>query len=150
MSTWQVAVVLGAVAVGAMTPMQAGINASLARHIANPLSAALTNTVVASACLVVVMLVLRVPLPGLAVAARAPWWSYCGGLLGASIVLGAIVLAPRLGAAAYVSSLIVGTVLSSLLIDHFGLLGFREQPVSAVRLLGGALVVVGMVLVVRR
>ena len=41
----------------------------------------------------------------------------------------------------------MGTVLASLLVDHFGLLAFKPQPISTPRLLGGAMVVIGMVLV---
>ena len=56
-------------------------------------------------------------------------------------------VAPRLGAAAYVSAMIVGTMAASILVDHVGLVGFREHPIGALRLVGGALVVGGMVLV---
>jgi transporter family-2 protein len=76
-----------------------------------------------------------------------PLWSWLGGVRGAMMVLSAIIPAPRLGAAAFVSAMVVGTVVASVAIDHFGLVGFREHPVTTLRLLGGVLVIVGMVLV---
>ena len=56
-------------------------------------------------------------------------------------------IAPRLGAATYVSAMVVGTVTASMLIDHFGLVGFKPHPLGIQRLLGGVLVVLGMLLV---
>ncbi|NIR31537.1 MAG: DMT family transporter [Gammaproteobacteria bacterium] len=136
-----------AILVGCLQPTQAGINATLARHYPHPLFAALTNTLVASLAVLAAMLVLRVRAPDMRDLAAAPWWSWLGGVLGGTSVVSAILLAPRLGAAPYVSALLVGTVAASLVLDHFGLIGFREHPVNAWRLLGGALVVTGMLLV---
>ena len=43
--------------------------------------------------------------------------------------------------------MVVGTVTASMLIDHFGLVGFKPHPLGIQRLLGGVLVVLGMLLV---
>jgi transporter family-2 protein len=139
--------VLAAICVGALPPSQAGINATLARHYGHPLWGALTNTVVASLVLVVAVVAVRPAFPDLRAMAAAPAWSWLGGLCGATMVFSAIMLAPRLGAAGYVTAMTVGTVTASLCIDHFGLLGFHAHPVSGLRLLGGAFVVAGMLLV---
>ena len=137
------------VLVGCLPPLQAGVNATIARYWGHPLLAALTNTLVASAVLALAALVLRVPAPSTRLLAAAPWWSWIGGVFGATLVISAIVLARRLGAAAYVSAMIVGTMSASLAIDHLGLVGFAEHQASPLRLLGGALVITGMVLVQR-
>ena len=62
-------------------------------------------------------------------------------------MLSALIIAPRLGAASYVSAIIVGIMIASLLLDHFGLVGYREQPINAIRLGGAALVVIGMAMI---
>ncbi len=136
-----------AIAVGCLPPLQAGINATLSGYHGHPLWGALTNTVVASLALAVAIVVLGAPVSGVRTLASAPAWSWLGGVLGATMVLSAILLAPRLGAAGYVSAMVVGTVTASILIDHFGLVGFAEHPVTLLRLCGGALVIVGMILV---
>jgi transporter family-2 protein len=59
------------------------------------------------------------------------------------------VLAPRLGAATLVAALVAGQMVASLLIDHYGWVGFAVHPVNPVRILGAALVVGGVVLVQR-
>ena len=136
-----------ALLVGAGFPVQAGINATIAQFHGHPLLAAVTNTTVASLMLLVVILVLRIPLPQMAAAAAAPWWAWTGGLLGGFFVLSSLVLAPKLGAAVFVSTTIVGTMATSLAIDHFGLLVYKVQPVTGWRLLGALLVVTGMLMI---
>ncbi len=137
-----------ALMVGAGYPVQAGINATIAQFHGHPLLAALTNTTVASLILVVAIVVLRVPMPQVASLAAAPWWAWTGGLLGAFFVFSSLVLAPKLGAAAFVSTTIVGTMAASMIIDHFGLLAYRTQPITLQRLVGSALVVTGMMMIV--
>jgi transporter family-2 protein len=40
-------------------------------------------------------------------------------------------------------------MIASIVVDHYGLLGFAQQPVSATRLLGAGLLLAGVVLVAR-
>ena len=136
-----------AILVGALVPIQAGINATLAHHGGHPLFAMAANMSLATVTVFAGILALRVPMPVGNVLAAAPWYAWLGGLCGAALVFSAIVLAPKLGAVAFVSASIVGTVGASLIVDHFGLLAFRPTPVTGLRLMGGALVVLGMVLV---
>ncbi len=147
MSLSTLALILIAICVGCLPPLQAGINATLAGHHGHPLWAALTNTLVASLVLAIAVLALRIPFVELRILSAAPAWSWFGGFLGATMVLSAIIVAPKLGAAAYVTAMVVGTVTASLLIDHYGWVGFAVQHASPQRLLGSAFVVAGMLLV---
>jgi len=139
--------IIVALIVGAGYPVQAGVNATIAIYHQHPLLAAVTNTAVASFVLLAAILVMRVPAPQLATLSTAPWWAWTGGVLGAFFVLSSLVLAPKLGAAAFVSTTIVGTMVASLIIDHFGLLAYRVQPITGIRLLGAVLVVAGMIMI---
>lgn len=139
--------ILIALLVGAGYPVQAGINATISQFHGHPLLAALTNTTVASLALLVAVVALRIPLPQVAAVASAPWWAWTGGLLGGFFVLSSLVLAPKLGAAVFVSTTIVGTMAASLVIDHYGFLVYRVQPITLLRVVGAALVVTGMLLI---
>ena len=139
--------VLLTVVIGCGVPVQAGANATLARFYGHPLLGALTNTAVASVLLLTAIVALRIPLPRFESLTHAPWWSWTGGAFGATFVLSAIIIAPKLGAGAYVSATIVGTVLASMLVDHFALIGFQAHPLTPARLLGAALLVGGMLLI---
>jgi bacterial/archaeal transporter family-2 protein len=72
---------------------------------------------------------------------------WTGGLLGAFYVLGSIVTAPKLGAATLVAVILAGQAIASLLVDHFGWVGFEEQPISALRIAGVLLLAGGVALV---
>jgi transporter family-2 protein len=92
-----------------------------------------------------VLVVAALPLlrgwPGTAKLGAAPWWVWVGGALGAFYVLGSIVTAPRLGAVTLVAVILAGQAAASLVIDHFGWVGFPEHAVTPGRLLGAAGVV---------
>ena len=67
--------------------------------------------------------------------------------MGACIVFGAIMIAPKFGAATYVSTFITGTIIMSLILDHFGLMAFETKPVDLWKLFGVSLVLSGMIIV---
>ncbi|HUR95785.1 MAG TPA: DMT family transporter [Gemmatimonadales bacterium] len=136
-----------AVLAGAMLPVQTGVNLQLRGVLGHPLAAALVSFLVGALGLAAAAVAARAPV-GLAGAwARSEWWQWGGGLLGAVYIVGTIVLAPRLGAATLVAALVAGQMLMSLVIDHFGWVGFTVHEISPLRLLGAALVVGGVVLV---
>jgi len=135
-----------AIAVGAAVPLQSAVNAQMAVSQGHPLYGAVTNTLVASLTLLLLILALRLPPPDLKTAAGGPWWLWTGGLVGAAFVFGALFVAPRIGAAAFAAATIFGTVAASLLIDQFGLFGFPVRPMSLSRLAGTGLVLAGVLL----
>jgi transporter family-2 protein len=137
---------LFALAAGAMLPIQFGINAQLAEWIGGSVRAAFVSFVVGATALLVAVLFAARGWPERA--GDAPWWVWTGGLLGAFYVLGSIVTAPRLGAATLVALILAGQALASLAVDHFGWVGFDEQPVNVLRVVG-MLVLAGGVALVR-
>jgi transporter family-2 protein len=130
---------------GAMLPIQFGINAQLAQWVGGSLRAALVSFVVGAAGLLLVVLVAARGWPDRA--GDAPWWVWTGGLLGAFYVVGSIVTAPKLGAATLVALILAGQAIASLLVDHFGWVGFEESPITPLRLAGVLLLAAGVVLV---
>ena len=136
---------LFALLAGAMLPIQFGINAQLATWLDGSVRAAFVSFVVGATALLVVVLVAARGWPDRA--GDAPWWVWTGGLLGAFYVLGSIVTAPKLGAATLVALILAGQALASLAVDHFGWVGFDEQPVTILRVLGILLLAGGVALV---
>ena len=134
---------------GALMPLQAGVNAQLARWVGHPVTASLVSFAVGTLALFAYAAATRPQLPPLAGLASAPWWVWVGGVFGSVFVTAAAAFAPRLGAATFISVTIAGQVLVSILLDHFGAVGFAARPVTPLRLLG-ALLLVGGVLLVRK
>jgi transporter family-2 protein len=135
---------LFAVAAGAMLPIQFGINAQLARYVDSPLRATLISFAVGTLVLLVAMLVFARTWPASESITAGPWWIWLGGFLGAFYVLGSVVTAPKLGAATLFVFILAGQAVASLAVDHFGWVGFDENPVTPGRLVGIGLVAAGV------
>jgi transporter family-2 protein len=140
---------LAAMLVGLLLPIQAGVNAQLRTAVGDPLAAALLSFLVGTIGLGTLMLVLRVPLPLATAWQRSEWTWWIGGLLGAAYVALAVVLAPRIGAGTLTAAVVTGQLLTSIVLDHFGWVGFTQQPLSLTRMLGAALLIGGVVLIQR-
>lgn len=138
-----------ALVAGAFMPIQAGVNSRLRFLIGDPVSAAMISFAVGTLGLAAYVIALRKPWPDAALVSAAPWWLWTGGLMGAFFVAASVVLAPRLGAAAMMAWLIAGQLTASVLLDHFGLIGYALREASPLRLVGAGLLVAGAVLVQR-
>lgn len=140
---------LWAVVIGALTPIQVGINAKLHGLLAHPMLAVTVNMVVGALCVGLLVAVMRVPLPSAGALAALPWWGWLGGVIGAVFVASTLLLGPKLGAAALLALIVAGQMFASMALDHFGVLGFPLNPISFWRTLGAVLLVMGVVLIVR-
>ena len=139
--------VLFALVAGAMIPFQAGVNVELAGWLGSPARAAFVSFLVGTVALFFLALAVTRGLPSGERIGAAPWWAWIGGFLGAFYVFGSIVTAPRLGAVTLFAAVLAGQALASLLIDHFGWVGFPEHTIGPGRLLGVALLAAGVMLV---
>jgi transporter family-2 protein len=137
---------VSSVALGTGLALQVAMNTRMRGFAAGPFGAALTSFVVGTVALATVLALVRAPWPGPSLA-QAPWWTWCGGLMGALYVLGAILIAPRLGPGPLLALVVMGQMSAALVLEHYGWLGTVRHPVSAVRILGVLLIVVGAALV---
>ena len=133
---------------GALLSIQAPLNAQLGKAVGSPINAALISFLVGTLALIVVATVQR-SAPNVAATRALPWYAWVGGLCGAVFVSAAAYAAPRIGVATMLSLAIAGQLVTALALDHSGVFGIPQHPVSAGRLAGMALVIAG-VLVVRR
>ena len=127
--------------------VQQALNANLRAALNSAAWSGIMSYFIGVICMAALALALQDPIPSVATAARIPWFAWSGGLFGAIFVVLAIFLIPQLGAAAFFALLIAGQMLGSIAFDHFGLLGVPVHPVSAVRVIGAALFVGGVVLI---
>lgn len=138
---------IAALIAGALVPFQAGGNAVLGRALGHPLWATVASLAVSLLVILPLILALRAPAPLLNQASQLPLWAWFGGIAGVIYITSALLLTPRLGAASFIVCVIAGQMVSSLLIDHFGLMGLPIKEASAGRIAGVALIVAGMVMV---
>ena len=138
---------LFAFAGGVVLPFQAGINAELADWLGSPVRAAFVSFLLGTLVLLVAATLVFKPLPSWGRLGDAPWWVWVGGALGAFYVAASIVAAPKLGAATLIAFVVAGQGLASLVVDHFGWVGFEPRHITAGRIAGIALVGAGVALV---
>lgn len=140
---------LVAALVGAGLTLQVGMNATVRTTVGSTLIATIANF-----CIGLVFLVLLAvasgarTLPGSV--ATVPGWAWLGGLLGALYVASTAVLGPRIGAVALLAFTLAGQMLAALLVDHYGVIGFPQSPVTPTRLIGTVLLLAGALLIMRR
>ncbi len=132
---------------GCLMPIQPGINALLAQTTSGPYMASLISFLVGTLVLLLWCMALRLPFPGIHTVTQIPWWYWAGGLLGAIFVSTTVIVAPRLGALNMLTWLIAGQMLASLILDHYGVLGFPQQSINLWRVLGVVCLVAGVVLI---
>ena len=132
---------------GSMLPLQAGVNAQLARAGGSALWASGISFFAGTLTLLVVYSSLRLPWPELSDLREAPLWAWTGGLMGAFFVTCMAFFAPRLGATTLLALVITGQILTSLLLDHFGAVGFNVHEINLWRVLGVILIGTGVLLV---
>ena len=140
--------ILVVVLAGGATALQAPTNARLATAVASPVNAALVSFAVGTVALGVVAAILHAR-PDVAATRALPWYIWLGGAYGACFVVAAAWGVPRLGVAMTITLMVGGQLLISLALDHFGVLGVPQQPLSLGRIAGVGLVLAGVLLVRR-
>jgi transporter family-2 protein len=94
-----------------------------------------------------VIIVLRLPLPSLAPLGKLPLWMWTGGAFGVCFVALAVVLLQKLGASGFLALALAGQMITSIVLDHFGLFGLVEKHLTLPRLFGAVLLMAGVALI---
>jgi bacterial/archaeal transporter family-2 protein len=75
------------------------------------------------------------------------WYKYTGGLLGAFVVTVTLVSVSQIGAGNMFVLIVAGQLVTAVLMDHFGVLGLKHDPISLQKFIGICLLVTGAWLV---
>lgn len=133
---------------GIANAIEPGQNATLAKATGQPMLAGMFCFGLAALCLFAVMMVVRLPIkPVAATASNVSWWAWPGGVLGAVIVLAQLYVSEKLGAAPFLGCVVTAGVIGSIVLDHYGLVGFKRHRASRWRIVGGCLMITGVALV---
>jgi transporter family-2 protein len=79
-----------------------------------------------------------------------PWYALLAGGCGLVIIAAISYAIPRVGVAATVTLVVAGQLTLSTALDHFGWLGMDPRPLDLPRLIGIAVLFLGVWLIVRR
>lgn len=137
-----------ALGVGLIVPLQSAVNNQLKQLTGgSTVLAALVSFGVGTLALAVTALLTQQKWSALGQLNQVSPWQLTGGMMGALFVFGTTLLAPRLGVTVMLALIIGGQILASLLFDRFGWLGLPVREITPLRLLGVALVLLGVLLV---
>jgi transporter family-2 protein len=112
---------------GMAVALQPSINARLAQKVGILESACISFAVGTLVLLLVVLISGRGTVKGIYGVA---WWELTGGILGAIVVSLTILVVPRIGTAATMAAIIAAQLTTGLILDQFGLFGFKVIPLD--------------------
>ncbi|MDI3309893.1 MAG: DMT family transporter [Thermoanaerobacterium sp.] len=136
---------VGAIIVGLALGVQSPMNSALGK-IALPKNSAVLNNLVGLIILVLIS-ISDGSIKHFGNLFKAPTHLLLGGVLGSIIVLGAIILIPKLGAATFASIIVSAQMIAALLIDNFGLFGVEKTPIDWYKIIGVVLLIIGVRLI---
>lgn len=132
---------------GMCLAVQSGINSQLkAVWTHNAVLAAAVSFSIGTVALFACVLLLRVSIPSFK-GSTTKWWHWIGGLLGGYLVFAGAYLAPIVGAGTLVGLILMGQLSAAVVLDHFGLIGFKKKPINLSRSIGLVLLAAGVVIV---
>ncbi len=135
---------------GVLNPVQSGANAQLGRVLGNPFGVVLISLSISLVFTLAAGLFTRsIDASSFSRLSNAPWWAWAGGFCGAIFVMSQPLAAPRLGAAVFIGVTVTASAIASLLLDHFGLLGFQQHSAGIWRVVGAGLMIAGVSLIAR-
>ncbi len=129
--------------------IQSGANTQLREIVGNPFMAALISFASGTVVLILINLFTGFQSQGLSLQniQRSSWWMWTGGMLGVFFICSVIFMAPKVGPTKLFGLIIASQLIFSVVVDHFGLLGFTEQPINIKKLLGVLMLIGGSFLI---
>ena len=134
---------LAAIAGGTANPFQSGTNAELNKQLGAPLWATIVVYALGLALVLLVQLFVRQPVP-VAQASSVHWWAWLGAPISLISTFIALSIAQRMGSGIFTGVTVTASLLTSVLLDHFGLIGFKQHTASPARLGGCLLMIAGL------
>ncbi|WPP52389.1 DMT family transporter [Catalinimonas niigatensis] len=138
-----------ALIVGMGVIVQTGANTQLSAVLDNPYLASLISFAVGTVALLIINMFMGGGFSSLNAlhAKNTDWWIWSGGVIGAFFVTSIIVMIPILGSTRLFALTIAGQLIFSVIVDHYGWMGFPLQPVNVKKILGVLLLIAGTFLV---
>jgi bacterial/archaeal transporter family-2 protein len=136
-----------ALVAGLLLPMQIAFNNKLTNYSSNPVTSSLISFSVGTMALLLYSVTQFSSFQkSLQQVGQAPGYAWLGGLVGAFYIISTIVASPKIGLALFLALIIGGQLVTSVIVDHFGLLGAAVKPITLLKGIGLLLVFTGIIL----
>ncbi|MEG9436388.1 DMT family transporter [Edaphobacter sp. HDX4] len=138
-----------AIATGAANPFQSGTNAELNKELGQPIWACVAVYAIGLVGMLAIALVIREPIPAMGKLGGTKTWAWAGGLISIAPTMAGLMLAQKMGSGIFTGVSITAALVTSVVLDHFGLVGLERHPATIVRIAGCGLMVSGVWLVAK-
>ena len=129
---------------GAGIPLMAALNSGLSQKLGSPI---LAVTILSAVALIASLILLSIyPAQNLPGKMDFPLWYLGAGLLFILYIFSITKSAPVIGLGTAVFLVLFGQIVSAAIIDHWGLFGNPEHPISGKRVLGIITIMIGIIL----
>ena len=140
------------VSIGMLTAVQTAVNGYLGKVLSSPVAASAISFTVGIAALGILCVFVLMANRRRGVLVKdsftvRPFWMWTGGILGASYFFANVYMSGVLGTGMTVIVLLLGTTAGGLVVDHFGLLESPVKRMNAMKLVGVAVMIAGVVLI---
>ena len=139
-----------AIVIGALLPIQGALLSKLGPLLNHPIQATLVSYLGGAFICILILVIAKSPYPTFQELSAIDWKLYTAGFLGAIFVSGMLYLMPVVGVANMLAAAIVGQLVASILIDHFGLLSGLKVSISPSRIFGVVLLLIGLYFIQRK
>lgn len=141
-------IILG-ILVGFCLPGQATVNGKLKASLNSQYRASQISALITFFLLLIALVLtgegLYIPLGTMA--QNEPWWMWTGGIMGALVIIGSIMVFIKLGAVQSAILPMAGQIVMGILIDAFGLFGSARRALSLTRGAGALMVMAGVIII---
>lgn len=139
-----------AFSIGCFIPFQGIITANLSRQIQHPFGAAFINFFGGMLLFAIAISLSSVALPSAKKITTIPWYLFTGGFVGSVFIFGALFALPKIGASAFFGQIVLGQLIMTLIVDHYGIFGLPVHKIDSARVIGMSLLVSGAFLILKK
>lgn len=139
-----------AFSIGCFIPFQGIITSHLARKIEHPFGAAFINFLGGMLLFSIAIAFSSVAFPTYKKMAAIPWYLFTGGIVGSLFIFGALFALPKIGASAFFGQIVLGQLLMTLIVDHYGIFGLPIHKIDSARIIGISLLISGSFLILKK
>ena len=137
-----------AVLSGLSNPFQSATNAELNKRLGSPMWASIFVYLIGLGGLLLAQMFVRQGWPG-GKFGEVPWWAWMGGLISLISTVVGLVVVQKLGSGTFTAASVTAALVTSVVLDHFGVVGLKQHTASPGRMAGCALLVGGLWLVAK-
>lgn len=132
---------------GVAMAIQSGVNSQLRIVTNHPLLAAFISFLGGTIALAILLALSKQPFPDYSSYSAISWYKFTGGLFGVFVVYVVLLSVREIGVANMFVLIIAGQLCTAVIMDHLGILGMKESPVTIQKLAGILFLIAGAYLV---